>query len=155
MTGAEYEPSTEILCRIAHCCLSGHPLSSYPCHAPPLHLGSLKYSRLHAAGQLHVDTSYHFHSIRYEEQREPRDTSSPDFDEIYALPVQARAVWSFSSSSFTSLLFLVFGISQIFQNLRFSSPAPVQTMSPAGLMALHKTRASCASRISHTRSMDG
>lgn len=45
--------------------------------------------------------------------------------------------------------------SQIRQNFRFSSPAPVQTTSPAGPIQLKSTRESCASRISATRSMLG
>jgi hypothetical protein len=40
------------------------------------------------------------------------------------------------------------GMSQIFQNFRLSSPAPVTTMSPPGETALKRTRESCASRIS-------
>lgn len=54
-----------------------------------------------------------------------------------------------------SLLFFTLGTSQTRQNLRFSSPAPVQTTSPAGPSALQSTRESCASRISTTRSIDG
>jgi hypothetical protein len=36
------------------------------------------------------------------------------------------------------------GTSQIFQNFKFSSPAPVATVVPSGLSAEHSTRASCA-----------
>jgi hypothetical protein len=56
--------------------------------------------------------------------------------------------------SLVSFFFAV-GTSHIRQNLIFSSPAPVHTMSPAGLIQLNSTRESCASRISATRSSDG
>ena len=57
--------------------------------------------------------------------------------------------------SLLSFFFFAGGISHIRQNLRFSSPAPVHTMSPPGLTQLNNTRESCASRISATRSSDG
>lgn len=45
--------------------------------------------------------------------------------------------------------------SQTFQNFKFSSPAPVTTVSPAGPIALNSTLISCASLISATFSIDG
>jgi hypothetical protein len=63
-------------------------------------------------------------------------------------PVNPRPSWP-------SFFFFCRGISHIRQNLRFSSPAPVHTMSPPGLRQLNNTRDSCASLISATRSRDG
>jgi hypothetical protein len=63
-------------------------------------------------------------------------------------PVKPRPSWP-------SFFFFCRGISHIRQNLRFSSPAPVHTMSPPGLIQLNNTRESCASLISATRSSDG
>lgn len=59
-----------------------------------------------------------------------------------------------------SLSFLFFALaspttSQILQNFKFSSPAPVHTTSPAGLTQLYRTRDEWASWISATRAMLG
>ena len=56
--------------------------------------------------------------------------------------------------SASSELFFAALASQIFQNLRFSSPAPVATVVPSGLRLLHSTRVSCAG-TSYIFSRDG
>ena len=66
--------------------------------------------------------------------------------------IPSRIEWLLSLLVF---FFPAFGTSQILQNFKFSSPAPVSTRSPAGPTQLNSTRLSCASLISATRSSDG
>ena len=81
-------------------------------------------------------------------QRNQRMLRIPSFVEFVLPPP--------TSSPITFFFFaLSLGTSQILQNFKFSSPAPVHTTSPAGPTQLNSTRESCASRISATRSMLG
>ena len=56
--------------------------------------------------------------------------------------------WTIHPSPWTSPLLLAFFSSQMCQNLRFLSPAPVTSTTPFGDKAEKSTRASCASLIS-------